>query len=546
MGKVSRVFLTVAAAVFLTAATVMIHSYFAERGTHAPDPQTDDPPYSEYTYAIEPGTPPKLSTFIADHFESLGILEAGEQNDPDISVTFQPSANTDNQADDDEDIIDLYQIWGVTVPFSEYVHLQASSENFNESVIITDVSRLIDSHSPSELLGEFFPISVSGETEAVTKAKLITLQESTPDEIFIDGRNGDIPIVLRSLEEYTYPFIQHVRVSGPRHIMSSLSAELAGSGFIEENNYLTQLPDPGSFVTVLKTGTSVTGGPGWELCERVKGRADYPIDNVKDTMTDADISIISNETSFVPGCTQPAGTTSFCGKPSYLQNIRDMGVDVISLTGNHMADYGRDYFSDMLDLYTENDISYFGSGKDSDSAWEPLVIDTNAGKIAFIGYNMMGPEGVLAGENDTGAAYYDSDRLAESIEKARNISDIVWVDTHLWPEYGTTPSSDQISLSQEAIDLGADIVTGVSSHEIQGMTFYKNKPIFYGLGNFLFDQMFSIETRQGMALSVTLYEGRIVHIELLPTHMYDYCQPRFLEGSSRLDLIQYFMSISDL
>ena len=77
------------------------------------------------------------------------------------------------------------------------------------------------------------------------------------------------------------------------------------------------------------------------------------------------------------------------------------------------------------------------------------------------------------------------------------------------------------------------------------MTFVDEKPVFYGLGNFLFDQMWSQETRQGLVLEVTLYDGAIRRIELLPTIMHDYCQPRFAEGQDKNDLIQYFFSISN-
>lgn len=499
-----------------------------------------------FTYVMDKNVPPRLSRFIADFFEGQNILKTENEDTSDISIVYQPSNDAELNTDKVAGVMNLYQIWGITVPFSEYAKIQESSEYVNDGIAISEVSKLIDSYSPSELLGEKYSISVSPETGTVTTTKLITLQEIKPNEIFIDGGNGDIPIVRSTWEKNTYPLIQQIQITGPDHLISLLSSELSESGFLENNNYMTELPDPKSFVTVIKTGTSVTGGPGWELCERMKGRADYPIDNVKKLMKEADISVISNETSFVPDCIQPAGTTSFCGKNSYLQNILDMGIDIISLTGNHMCDYGENYFSDMLDLYTENNLRFFGSGKNSDNAWEPLVIETNAGKIAFIGFNMMGPQGVLAGERKTGAAYYDPEKLKESITKAESNSDIIWVDTHLWPEYGTDPSSEQISISREAIDLGADIVTGVSSHEIQGMTFYKNKPIFYGLGNFLFDQMWSLETRQGIVLSVTLYEGKIVHIDLLPTQMYDYCQPRFLDGTARNDVINYFMAISNL
>jgi poly-gamma-glutamate synthesis protein (capsule biosynthesis protein) len=124
-------------------------------------------------------------------------------------------------------------------------------------------------------------------------------------------------------------------------------------------------------------------------------------------------------------------------------------------------------------------------------------------------------------------------------------TDIIWLDTHLWPEYGTTPTTEQITLTQEAVDNGVDFVTGVSSHEIQSITFYEDTPIFYGLGNFWFDQMWSQETRTGIALRVYVYEGKIRNIEILPTKVYNYCQPRFLTGDEKTEVLEYLVEISE-
>jgi poly-gamma-glutamate synthesis protein (capsule biosynthesis protein) len=158
----------------------------------------------------------------------------------------------------------------------------------------------------------------------------------------------------------------------------------------------------------------------------------------------------------------------------------------------------------------------------------------------------MGPDGVLATESLTGAAYYDQARLKQAIETAKTQSDYVWVDTQLWPEYGTTPGGDQVSVSQEAINYGADIVTGVSSHELQGAANYNGKLVFYGLGNFFFDQMLELESRQGIALRAYMYDGKVRSIEILPTMMFNNCQPRFLEGSEKERLLNYFLDISTL
>jgi len=53
---------------------------------------------------------------------------------------------------------------------------------------------------------------------------------------------------------------------------------------------------------------------------------------------------------------------------------------------------------------------------------------------------------------------------------------------------------------------------------IQPIEIYKNKAIFYSLGNFLFDQIFSFEVRHGLGVKITLAPNGIGY-ELIPTQM---------------------------
>lgn len=511
----------------------------------SPSKDTDERDESGHpgSYYIEDTVPPKLADYFLDTFEECGWSEVSSLADASITVTRdtsdrEPDEKTTEQIGTDE-TLDLFQVWVAVRPFEAIFD---DSENATFSI-----SPFIDAISGPELSVEFWAqnsILVSPETNAFIPAfSLTTLEEVGPFYTVVPFE-GINPLTPDAWTDDSYPLVTHTTVSAPEEYFEQIQTKLSEETFLEDNHYRTSLPKPEDFVTIVKTGTTVTGGPGWELCERVKGRIDYPIDDVKSELSSADITIISNETSFLEGCSQPAGTTAFCGKPAYLQNILDLGVDLVSLTGNHMCDYGKATFNQMLSTYTQNDIQYFGGGVNTSQAWTPAYVETNAGTIAFLGYNLMGPDGVIATEESPGAAYYDREAFTAAMEEAAAEADIIWVDTHLWPEYGTTPTQDQISLTTEAVDLGADIVTGVSSHEILGMTFYKEKPVFYGLGNFLFDQMWSTETRQGMVVKITAFEGKIRQIDLLPTVMYDYCQPRFATGSEKDALLRYFLDIS--
>lgn len=526
---------TVAVLLFIVIGALLIVALQTKeslRSTH--DPFHND---KRLTYSFSKNTPPKLKADLLEYFKENGYEENTiDTKDSTVNIyktdTSIPVVNS----------LNLYQIWVLAEKFKDsFDTTSVSTIGIHEKVDVSDPhTEIADSfHELKNLVSLETSSNVS--KVILVPIELLNIGVYTPLTTLSNFEFSPKP---SKWSEKSYPLVSHIVIDAPENVLEDMKSNLLTDTYLLEHYYRSSLPTDNDFVTVIKTGTTVAGGPGWELCERTRGSMSYPIDRVKNVLSAADITIISNESSFIEGCSQAAGTTAFCGKPSYLQNLIEMGTDIISLTGNHMCDYGKTVFSETLDMYTANNMGYFGGGKKSSEAWTPLYVDTGAGRIAFIGVNLMGPTGVIADEESSGVAYYDDELFSQTLTKARVNADIVWVDTHLWPEYGTTPGADQIAVSEKAASLGASIITGVSSHELQGMTFIGPTPVFYGLGNFLFDQMWSMETRQGLVLEVTLFENKIINITLMPTILYDYCQPRFAEAEEKTRLLNYFKQIS--
>lgn len=483
------------------------------------------------SFTIQDLLPPKFTEDLNSYFEEQGWVE--KPSGPGTIKVYQTDAIPAVAS-----AINLYQILVAVKPYRDYLD--------NSPVLEIGVSQDIDMANPQAVLGKKLLASITVVTpEMNNKIRLIPAEQLNPTVIQVEPAlflseptSGEMPLL-----NHLAPIIFHIVIEGPADQLEDLENDVLTHDYLTAHYFRSELPSEEDFVTVMKTGTTVAGGPGWELCERTKGFT-YPISNIKDELAAADITIISNESSFVDGCSQMAGTTAFCGKPSYIQNLLDIGTDIISLTGNHMCDYGKNAFLETLTGYSANSISYFGGGKNKSEAFSPLIVETKAGTLAFIGINNMGPAGVIATEESAGAAYFDHDLFIQEIDNATQNADIVWVDTQLWPEYGTTPGADQLEISQLASEQGAAIITGVSSHELQGMTYLGNTPVFYGLGNFLFDQMWSQETRQGLVLKITLFENKIIDMKLMPTILYDYCQVRFAGEQEKYELLRYFLNIS--
>ncbi len=136
-------------------------------------------------------------------------------------------------------------------------------------------------------------------------------------------------------------------------------------------------------------------------------------------------------------------------------------------------------------------------------------------------------------------------KLVTAIQKAKEKADIIVITMHAGQEYTRTPTELQKNFAHTAIDAGADIVIGAHPHWVQTVEKYRDKYIFYSLGNFIFDQEFSPETKSGLALQIfvrkTASETSLTHILLKPIIIENYGQPRLAndqEAQKILDTIQ--------
>jgi poly-gamma-glutamate synthesis protein (capsule biosynthesis protein) len=94
------------------------------------------------------------------------------------------------------------------------------------------------------------------------------------------------------------------------------------------------------------------------------------------------------------------------------------------------------------------------------------------------------------------------------------------------------------------IDAGADAIIGHHPHVVQGMEIYKQRPIFYSLGNFIFDQYFSAETQEGLGLGLNFADNKL-KVEFYPFKS-DSSHPRLMEKDEKSEFFKNLFSWSDL
>jgi poly-gamma-glutamate synthesis protein (capsule biosynthesis protein) len=292
--------------------------------------------------------------------------------------------------------------------------------------------------------------------------------------------------------------------------------------------------DPSMVRTLLVTGDIIPArGVAWSAID-VHHDYLWPFRPTADYTRNADVTYVNLEAPLFTGCpVNPNSSFTFCGDARFVNGLTLMGAKVVNLANNHLTNYGAAGVSSTVQLLDQAGILNSGLGP-------VAVIDVRGIKFGFIGFNGVGRA-------------IDQAALKDGIARARQLADIVVVQFHWGKEYerqpipdpGVPTPDDPVAIGHEAIDLGADIVIGNHPHWYQGIEVYHGKLITYAHGNFIFDQMWSEETREGVIGTYTFYGTRLVAASWKAVRIYDYGQPSFMNATDNSTVLTTMEAASD-
>jgi poly-gamma-glutamate synthesis protein (capsule biosynthesis protein) len=236
-------------------------------------------------------------------------------------------------------------------------------------------------------------------------------------------------------------------------------------------------------ITLAAVGDIRLNGPVGELIRRSGMKA--PSDGVRDLLK-ADIVFGNLETSVTDRGTKTAKTWNFRAPPANVKALNEAGFTIVNLANNHVWDYGREGFLDTLAAVKKHHLLYIGGGKDLAEAEKLRVIEAGGLRVGFIGYTSTFPQEGWAKKGKPGVNYADFDRMTAVVAAAKNDCDVLIVSFHGGTELSEQANQIQRDFSHLAITAGADLVLGHHPHVLQPVEVYKDKPIIYSLGNFLF------------------------------------------------------------
>lgn len=293
--------------------------------------------------------------------------------------------------------------------------------------------------------------------------------------------------------------------------------------------------------TVILTGvTAMTRATGKEM--ELYGVLS-PAVSIGELMREADIAHVSNEVPFATNCPPPQWQQEidlvFCSDDKYIDLMREIGTDVVELTGDHFSDYGPEAMYHTLEMYKKEGWSYYGGGKDISEAKQPLKITHNGNKIAFLGCNAKAPGYATASETNPGALHCDMDEIVEQIKTLKDEGYQVIFTFQHQEIYRWNPTEQMIADFHRVADAGAAIVSGSQAHQPHLVEFYGNSLIHYGLGNLFFDQLgWSEDTDKAFLDRHIFYDGKYLGVELITMQFFNWSTPTLMTPEARAVMLQ--------
>lgn len=239
----------------------------------------------------------------------------------------------------------------------------------------------------------------------------------------------------------------------------------------------------------------------------------FPFLKIKDFLSGADLTFGNLESPISDRGIKIGSIYSFRAEPKVLEGLKNAGFDILNIANNHIWDYGEDGFHDTLNYLKNSGIDFIGGGENFGKAHKGALKEVNGTKIIFLGFTDLLPKSAFAGENSAGASRLDMKQVLKDIKEAKKEADIVAVSFHFGEEYQTKHNIKQEKTAKAVIDAGASLVIGHHPHVVQEVENYNNGYIAYSLGNFVFDQNFSRDTQNGLALKVILKNKKIFKVE---------------------------------
>lgn len=227
----------------------------------------------------------------------------------------------------------------------------------------------------------------------------------------------------------------------------------------------------------------------------------------------------------------PVMDYDFAFLPEAVALLKDYNFNFFNLANNHLFDQGERGAIETEKNLQNLGFNFSGCPDGTIGDCSSKVIEIKGKSLGMIGLSMVYKD-------------FELTKAEKIINDLIDRCDIIIINIHWGQEYQHRFSQKQQQIAHRLIDSGADIIIGHHPHVVQGLEIYKNKLIFYSLGNFIFDQYFSQETQQGLAVEVDLEKDqKIFYLFPLQSKL---SQIELITGQEREKFLENFASWSSV
>ena len=264
----------------------------------------------------------------------------------------------------------------------------------------------------------------------------------------------------------------------------------------------------------------------------VEGSADKIFHNLLSEITNVDLSIVNLECPLIS-----AETPITKAGPVLGADIRCIGGfveskwNVLNLANNHSYDHGSIGLLETIDTIKKAGIDIVGAGENLNNAQIPLVREINGERIVI--YSMAEREFSIADKKTPGANPFDLINCVNAIRHHKQQGIFIAL-IHGGKEYYQYPSPEMVRKCRFLVDMGADAVICCHTHCPLPWEIYADRPIVYGLGNFIFeaDRQEPDSWYEGYLSELTI-ENRKIQFKAIP-----YFQSKGFNGAQKMDEVE--------
>jgi hypothetical protein len=200
--------------------------------------------------------------------------------------------------------------------------------------------------------------------------------------------------------------------------------------------------------------------------------------------------------------------------PKCIELLKYAEINLAALANNHIMDFGSSGAKQTIELCWKSGINTVGAGENAIIARKPFLIKIKNKQFAFI--NVADNEFLSSPDGPYQANPINLADIYHDIASTHELCDYVIVIVHGGNEFYNLPSPLTKARYRFFIEAGADAVISHHTHCFSGYEVFKGKPVFYGLGNFIYDWPGRINTDWNKGFAVRLLFSDNIHFDIIP------------------------------